>query len=142
MSEHSFEELEATYKSLTSSCAKIEKARETLQNRKTPPKSQITLATRNLDDLRIALSLITDEMERVYMGDSFAPDIDMRRLTAFERVYTELADSMVTIPMELRKLKAEGKEKTVRYKELLGQKLMNSHIATMFERHGITFGCM
>jgi len=90
MYEYTYDELEAAHKALTSSVHKIEKVRETLQQRKTPPKPQITLATRNLDALRIALALVSDEMERNYMGDSFAPDMDSRRLAAFERVYKEL----------------------------------------------------
>jgi len=36
-------------------------------------------------------------------------DMDSRRLAAFERVYMELAESMVSVPAELEKLKAEGK---------------------------------
>jgi len=139
MHEYSFDELEAAYKALTSSFHKIEKARETLQNKKIPPKSQITLATRNLEALRLALSLVSDEMERIHMGDGFASDVDVQRFVAFERVYRELADSMVTLPVEMEKLKAEGKEKTVRYRELFGQKLMNNHIVALFEQQGILF---
>ena len=60
----------------------------------------------------------------------------IQRLSAFEAIYEELANSINTIPAELQKLKADGKEKTVRYKELFGQKLMNNYIAALFERHG------
>jgi len=63
----------------------------------------------------------------------------MDRLEAFEAIYEELSDSITTIPAELEKLKADGKEKTVRYKELFGQKLMNNYIVALFERHGIKF---
>jgi len=63
----------------------------------------------------------------------------MRRLAAFEAVYEELADSITAIPSELGKLKAAGKEKTVRYKELFAQKLMNNYIIALFHRHGIMF---
>ena len=62
-----------------------------------------------------------------------------QRLAAFEAVYKELANNVCSIPVELEKLKADGKEKTVRYKELFGQKLINNHIVALFERHGITF---
>ena len=64
---------------------------------------------------------------------------ERQRLTAFEAVYAELSDSIATIPDELEKLKSAGKEKTVRYKELFGQKLMNNYIVALFERHGIKF---
>jgi len=62
-----------------------------------------------------------------------------QRLAAFEDIYEELADNAVTIPPELEKLKTAGKEKTVRYKEMLGQKLIDNHIKALFERHGISF---
>jgi len=61
------------------------------------------------------------------------------RLAAFEDIYEELADNAVMIPLELEKLKTAGKEKTVRYKEMLGQKLIENHIRAMFQRHGISF---
>jgi len=60
------------------------------------------------------------------------------RLAAFEDVYEALMRDMAAIPEELRQLKTDGKEKTVRYRELFGQKLMNAHIADLFERYGIT----
>jgi len=59
------------------------------------------------------------------------------RSAAFEEIYREVTESLAAIPPELEKLKAEGKEKTVRYRELLGQKLLNSHIIDMFKRYGI-----
>jgi len=62
-----------------------------------------------------------------------------QRMAAFEAIYVELSNSITTIPAELEKLKADGKEKTVRYKELFGQKLMNNYIVALFERHGIKF---
>jgi len=141
MSEFSYTELEAAHKALRSSHNKIEKALGTLSQKQPPPKAQITLATRNLDALRIAISLVTDEMEKSDMG-AFAADTGRTaalRLTAYEGLYNELANSMVTIPVELEKLKAAGKEKTVRYRELFGQKLINGQIAAMFERHGFSF---
>jgi len=61
----------------------------------------------------------------------------LRRLSAFEDVYAELMDSMAAIPVELENLKAAGKEKTVHYRELFGQKLTNNHIVALFKRHGI-----
>jgi len=64
---------------------------------------------------------------------------DDERLAKFEAVYAEFAASLKSVPLELDHLKAEGREKTVRYRELLGQKLMSVQIKDLFERHGITF---
>jgi len=58
-------ELEDAAKAISSSVRKIEKARETLLKKVPPPKSQLTLASRNLDALRIALSLITREIGNI-----------------------------------------------------------------------------
>ncbi len=47
---------------LASSLRKIEKARATLLQKQPPPKSQLTLARRNLAALRVALALIERKM--------------------------------------------------------------------------------
>ena len=61
------------------------------------------------------------------------------RLAAYEDVYAVLAENAVMIPQEMEKLKAAGKEKSVRYREMLGQKLMETQFRALFQRHGITF---
>lgn len=66
-------------------------------------------------------------------------DSDEIRLASFEAVYQEIFADLKTIPAQLEQLKAEGKEKTVRYRELFGRKLMNNYVISLFERHGITF---
>ena len=141
MSDFSFDELQAAHKALSSSRNKIIKARGTLLQKSLPPKSQLTLTERNLDALRVALSLISDELEKISPESNASTACetmsDTGRLAAFEEAYNELTDSLVTIPAQLEKLKGQGKEKTVRYRELLGQKLMNGQIKALFERHGI-----
>jgi len=69
----------------------------------------------------------------------FDPGQVASRLAAFEAVYDEVADGLTSIPAELGRLRAEGKQKTVRYKELFSQKLMNDYLMALFERHGIRF---
>jgi len=51
-------------------------------------------------------------MEKSDMGASAADteSTDARRLAAYDGLYNELANSMVTIPAELEKLKAAGKD--------------------------------
>ena len=57
------EELEAARKAISSSIRKIEKAQVSLSQKQPPQKAQLTLASRNLNALRLALSLITRESE-------------------------------------------------------------------------------
>ena len=61
----------------------------------------------------------------------------LRRLAALEDMLEELASDRTDIPAELAKLKVSSKEKTVRYKELLGQKLLLNEMIALLERHGI-----
>lgn len=62
MVEFSKAELEEAKKALSSSIRKIEKARETLSKKDPLPKSQLTLAERNLKALRLSVALIEREM--------------------------------------------------------------------------------
>jgi len=118
---HELEEAHRALLSTLSKCEKIDVAKL--------PASQRALLERRIAALKVALALIERE----------TAEEKPSRFAAFEAVYKEVSDSINSIPAELEKLKAAGKEKTVRYKELLGQKLMNNYIATLFERHGISF---
>ena len=61
------------------------------------------------------------------------------RLALFEDAYDEIIAKRETIPLELARLKEEGKEKTVRYRELFGEKLMLGYVVSLFARHGIEY---
>ena len=65
MIEYTKAELEAAQKAISSSIRKIEKAKDTLSKKQPPPKAQLTLASRNLDALRLALSLIIRELGEI-----------------------------------------------------------------------------
>ena len=130
MVEFSKEELEAAQKAISSSIRQIEKAYETLSQKQPPPKPQLTLATRNLQALRLSLALITREKERYDENDA-------ERLAKFEDAYRDLQNSISELPGKLETLRTQGKEKTVTYKELLAQKLINNSILQFFEKHGI-----
>lgn len=58
-------ELEDAKGAIQSSVRKIEKVLETLSKRNPPPKSQITLAKRNLKVMRLSLELIERELDGV-----------------------------------------------------------------------------
>ena len=77
-------------------------------------------------------------------GQYTIPEADLplalQRLAALEDMLEELAACQTDIPAELARLKAAGKEKTVRYKELLGQKLLLNEMLALLERHGVRLG--
>ncbi|MDD4403011.1 MAG: hypothetical protein PHI24_14485 [Desulfitobacteriaceae bacterium] len=61
----------------------------------------------------------------------------INRLGRFEDFYEHLLESQREIPKELQKLRNEGKEKTVTYKELMVKKLNTNHILTLLKRYGL-----
>ena len=64
----------------------------------------------------------------------------VHKLGLFEDAYDELFLSIERIPSELEAMRVQGKEKTVRYKETLAQKLIYNNIAAFFEQHGLKQG--
>jgi hypothetical protein len=60
----------------------------------------------------------------------------INRLGLFENAYEDLINNQTQIPKDLQELRLQGKEKTVRYKETMAQKLINNHIITFFEKYG------
>jgi len=61
----------------------------------------------------------------------------LQKLGVFEDAYEDLMNSQEQIPRELAALRAQGKEKTVWYRETMARKLINNGIAAFFERHGL-----
>ena len=70
-----------------------------------------------------------------HIPDEFAGKA-IQRLGEFEDAFEDLMNSQAQIPMELENMRMQGKEKTVRYKETVAQKLINNNIIMFFERHG------
>jgi len=61
----------------------------------------------------------------------------IHKLGKFEDAYDNLMSSQTQIPLDLEKMRMEGKEKTIRYKEIMAQKLINNSIVMFFEKHGL-----
>jgi len=61
----------------------------------------------------------------------------INRLGRFEDFYADLVASQNEIPQEMQKLRDEGKEKSYRYKELMGEKLINSNILSLLKKYDI-----
>jgi hypothetical protein len=58
-------------------------------------------------------------------------------LAKFEDLYEYVMDCEQTIPVELEKLRCEGKEKSYRFKETMGKKLLNVSFISLMNWFGI-----
>ncbi len=72
-----------------------------------------------------------------FVVDSSRMEAAIQRLAQFEDAYQELTDSQTQIHPKLKKLRADGKEKTVRYREMMAQKLVNLNMLLFLEKYGI-----
>lgn len=59
------------------------------------------------------------------------------RLARFENFYTELLESQVKIPEEMEKLRGQGKTKSVRFRELMGEKMVKTNLISMIKTYGL-----
>jgi hypothetical protein len=66
-----------------------------------------------------------------YSGDA------INRLAKFENIYYDFILKQNEITKELEKLRIEGKTHTVKFKQLLANKLTNSNILMVFEDYGL-----
>lgn len=79
---------------------------------------------------------ITDQTKVALNTNGYSGEA-VNRLGRFEDFYADLIASQSEIPQEMQQLRNEGKEKSFRYKELMGKKLTNSHILDLLEAYGI-----
>lgn len=61
----------------------------------------------------------------------------LERLAKFEEFHAKMLSSQGEIVEELAKLRAEGKEKTVQYRELFTKKLLTNNVLAFLRYHGI-----
>lgn len=61
----------------------------------------------------------------------------MNKLERFESALNDILDEYTKLGIKLEDLRKEGKMKTVKFKELLGQKLVYSMIITIFKRYNL-----
>lgn len=61
----------------------------------------------------------------------------MDRLEKFERALKDILTEYDDLGKELEKLRNEGKNKTTKFRELLGKKLVYSMIITIFKRYDL-----
>lgn len=61
----------------------------------------------------------------------------MDRLEKFERALKDILAEYDNLGKELEKLRSEGKNKTTKFRELLGKKIVYSMIITIFRRYDL-----
>jgi len=83
------------------------------------------------------LNRFTELKDGVYIVSDKNLENAIQRLGTFEDAYEALLKNQEQIPKDLETLRAQGKEKTVTYKETMAQKLINNNIAMFFERFGL-----
>lgn len=59
------------------------------------------------------------------------------RLQAFEAMLDEVQRDYDFKASEIEKLKAQGKEKTVTFKQYLADKMLYQRMLSLYERHGL-----
>ncbi|MDV3429685.1 MAG: hypothetical protein LIR50_22255 [Bacillota bacterium] len=83
------------------------------------------------DDSYIADDTKVYHDENGYSGDAIS------KLAKFENFYDDLILKQSEISKELEKLKSESKTHTVKFKQLLTNKLTNNNIIMLFETYGL-----
>lgn len=61
----------------------------------------------------------------------------MNRLENFEKALQDIVNEYENLGQQLEKLRQEGKNKTTKFRELLGKKLVYSMIITIFKRYDL-----
>ena len=61
----------------------------------------------------------------------------MDRLERFEKALADILTEYDNLGKELEKLRNEGRNKTTKFRELLGKKLVYSMIITIFKRYDL-----
>lgn len=87
--------------------------------------------TRLIEGRYYAADVAIEHQGKGYLGEA----ID--RLAIFENMLEDLKASQIQISNELEKLRADGKEKSVRFKELMIKKLTNVNIIMLLKAYGI-----
>ena len=66
-----------------------------------------------------------------------AGGITLDRLERFEKALDDIINNYKELGEELEKLRNDGKNKTTKFRELLGKKLVYSMIITIFKRYDL-----
>lgn len=59
------------------------------------------------------------------------------KLAAFEELYEKLAENQTLLSKKLEELRLQGKKNSVRFRELMGCKLTEQNLLSLFQLHGL-----
>ena len=62
---------------------------------------------------------------------------DAERLAAFEAMLTAVQAQLADVVRKMERLKSDGREKTVTFRQLLGEKLQLQSMLTLYEFYGL-----
>ena len=60
-----------------------------------------------------------------------------KRLEAFEKMLAAIEENYIGIVNKMEALKAQGREKSATYRQLMGNKLMYKDILSLYELYGL-----
>ncbi len=62
----------------------------------------------------------------------------MERLEAFEKMLADIQRQYIGVAAKMAELKAQGREKTVTYRQLMANKLRYQEMLSLYEIYGLT----
>lgn len=81
-------------------------------------------------------SYIVDDDKIIRNANGYSGEV-VNKLAAFENIYEDLISNQDEISKEMEKLRSEDKTKSVKFRELMTKKLMNSHVISIIKAHGL-----
>ena len=79
---------------------------------------------------------VVDESKIQLEGTAYSGEA-INKLAKFENVYDDLIVKQSELSKEMDKLRAEGKTNTVRFKQLLVNKMNNNNVLVLFKGFGL-----
>ena len=65
-------------------------------------------------------------------------DAALERLAGLEDAYEELQSGLALLEAQMEPLRAAGKQKSARFRELMGERLLLRRMLELLERHGLS----
>lgn len=75
--------------------------------------------------------------ERILLTEQGVEGEAVERLACFEQLYERILASQEDLTVQLAALRKEGKTKTAKFREMMGKKLMQSSLLSIFQAAGL-----